>query len=245
MAPGPRQFWDNLEERKFQFLLLALVGFILLNVFLAAGPLRRLLAPVVVLGLLITTVRVAVPHRTPRILLFSAGLGMIAINIVGSWAPSRGLSMGAALLDTMFFGVIAFLILGEVLRADTITTDKIVGAVCAYLLIGATWAGAYAFVDILEPGSFGFPDSGVSETVNAGQFTSGNFYSYFSYVTLTTLGYGDIRPIGHAARTLAWMEAAFGQIFLTVLVARLVSLHIAHASSSPGRRKSEDPGADG
>jgi hypothetical protein len=245
MASGPRQFWDNLEERKFQFLLLALVGFTLLNIFLAGGPLRRVLAAVAVLGLLITTVRAAVPHRTPRILLFSAGLGMIALNIAGNWAPSRGLNMGAALLDSMFFGVIAFLIIGEVLRADTVTTDKLFGAVCAYLLIGATWAGAYAFVDVLEPGSFGFPGTGVSETLNAEQFTSGNFYTYFSYVTLTTLGYGDIRPIGHAARTLAWLEAAFGQIFLTVLVARLVSLQIAHASSSPGRRKSGDPGADG
>ena len=49
---------------------------------------------------------------------------------------------------------------------------------------------------------------------------------HFSFVTLTTLGYGDITPVSHLARTLAWLEAAFGQIYLVVLVARLVSLHL-------------------
>jgi hypothetical protein len=81
-------------------------------------------------------------------------------------------------------------------------------------------------VEILQPGSFNLAKGtamkfGGSETI---------FAVYFSYVTLTTLGYGDITPLSGAARTLAIVEATTGQIYLAVLVARLVGLHVAHST---------------
>jgi hypothetical protein len=122
-------------------------------------------------------------------------------------------------------------ILDYVLRGGRITVDRIFAAVCVYLLIGYAWTFGYALVETVEPGSF-------RATAQAGSAIElGNYVSqvlemrYFSFVTLTTVGYGDIAPVSSAARTLAALEAITGQIYLTVLVARLVGLHIVHSNA--------------
>ena len=119
-------------------------------------------------------------------------------------------------------------ILGYVLRGTRITMDKIFAAICVYMLLGYAWTFAYALVDEFRPASFlalssARPDNYVARVLQM---------RYFSFVTLTTVGYGDILPRSDAARTLAELEAVTGQIYLTVLVARLVGLHIVHAHSS-------------
>lgn len=128
-------------------------------------------------------------------------------------------------LSVAFLGVTTFLILKDVLTARVVTGDTISGAVCAYLLIGILWGLLYAWIRIREPAAF-------STGEVAGRATLDEPMIYFSFVTLTTLGYGDIQPIDHAARTLALLEAITGQVYLVVLVARLVSLH-AGAPSDP------------
>jgi hypothetical protein len=106
--------------------------------------------------------------------------------------------------------------------------DRIFAAVCVYMLIGYAWTFAYALIEDLQPGSF----------VALTTIPSNNYVErvlqmrYFSFMTLTTVGYGDIVPHSPVARTVAGLEAITGQIYLTVLVARLVGLHIIHASSS-------------
>ncbi len=123
-------------------------------------------------------------------------------------------------------------ILGYVLRGARITMDKIFAAVCVYMLIGYAWTFAYALIEEVQPGSFlatagGAPHGYVERVLQM---------RYFSFMTLTTVGYGDIVPHSSAARTLAALEAVTGQIFLTVLVARLVGLHIVHAQALNSRR---------
>ncbi len=93
-------------------------------------------------------------------------------------------------------------------------------------LTGVTAIGVVA---MLDPGSFRTPEglSLVPEAVNAGREYT---FIYYSFVTLTTLGYGEITPASHWSRTLAWTEAVIGQLFLAILVARLVGLHIVHSA---------------
>ena len=122
-------------------------------------------------------------------------------------------------------------ILSYVLHGTRITMDKIFAAICVYMLIGYAWTFAYALVDELRPGSFvtssiDMPTDYVTRVLQM---------RYFSFMTLTTVGYGDIVPHSDAARTLAALEAVTGQIFLTVLIARLVGLHIVHAYGSNSR----------
>lgn len=123
-------------------------------------------------------------------------------------------------------------ILADVLKSEAVTWDKISGAVCAYLILGLIWAMAFSLLDRWMPGSF----SGVVDSAETVAATNGEpqikLFTYYSFVTLTTLGYGDFTPVSPAARTLSWLEAVTGQIYLTVLVARLVGLHIAHTHTA-------------
>ena len=98
------------------------------------------------------------------------------------------------------------------------------GSISAYVLMGIIWAAVYSLFLHLQPGSFAKPEHLQSGSV------VGLCSIYFSFTTLTTLGYGDIFPQLHAVQSYAVMEAACGQIFLTVLVVHLVALHIIHSN---------------
>ncbi len=95
-------------------------------------------------------------------------------------------------------------------------------------MIGIMWAGIYALLSKIDPSSF---------IIGSFERKDPNFiYAYYSFVTLTTLGYGDIAPMTDIAYSLAILEAIIGQLFLTVLIARLVALHITHSNEQENNR---------
>ena len=118
------------------------------------------------------------------------------------------------------------------------TVNLIYGSVCVYLLIGLVWAFIFSALEILYPGSFKFelqnPGADVLLTTNQLQLSQ---LLYYSYVTLTTLGYGDISPVSPPARSFATLEAIAGQFYLTILVARLVGLQITGRSENQPNNK--------
>jgi voltage-gated potassium channel len=116
----------------------------------------------------------------------------------------------------------------HIMTSDRVSADTLRGAVCVYVLLGIAWAVAYRFVGYLEPNAFYFAGHFVD------QDRSLALNIYFSFVTLTTLGYGDISPISPIARTLAWLEAAVGQVYVAITIARLVSMYIADRSTRTG-----------
>lgn len=124
------------------------------------------------------------------------------------------LAIGAA-------GLLAVLTLIQVFRDGPITAHRIMGAIAAYLLLGVTWSISYRFVDHLIPNAFQYANAPTHWLSNL----------YFSFVTLTTVGYGDVAPIAPAARSLAITEALVGQLYPAILIARLVSLEIADRAS--------------
>ena len=140
---------------------------------------------------------------------------------------SPWLQFVAGVLTVLFLLLIVALILSHVLRAERVSREKIFGALSVYLIFGVVWGLVFMLEDFLVPGSFRYGEG----------VRTGAEMVYFSFVTLTTLGYGDIVPISPSARALATLEALTGQLYLTVLVARLVALHITH---SPRRRSAED-----
>jgi hypothetical protein len=137
------------------------------------------------------------------------------------------------LVHPAVFLVCALLLLGFVighlllfiLRAPVVNVDVLCASVAAYLMLGLMWTVAYWLVDQLTPGgAFSFNTSRGSHSMNG--FTG----FYFSFITLSTVGYGDITPVSQAARWLAAMEAMTGSLYVAVLIARLVSLYSAAKS---------------
>jgi voltage-gated potassium channel len=142
----------------------------------------------------------------------------------------EGIEVADVALGTLaifFFGYVIALVLGSVFRESrSVSIDTICGGLSVYLLMGLLWAFAFALLESAVPGSF----SGIENV--AGSYKR---FLGFSFVTLTTLGYGNIVPMTPRADALAVAEAVVGQIYLTVLVARLVGLNLVH---SAGRSES-------
>ncbi len=125
-------------------------------------------------------------------------------------------------ISWLAYGLILFLYLHvirlmliHIFKTTKVTLDTIATAMCTYILLGILWTLFYLPVAVLIPDSFSFNDP--SETASI--FDS---LHYFSFVTLTTLGYGDILPLSPLARSLAILEAVIGTLFLAVLISRLV-----------------------
>lgn len=154
------------------------------------------------------------PSRIPRHLLimgFSALLAMVAGVIDSDGLMTVPLTV---LLFYSFYGVAV--ILPYVLSRRTITAGVILGAICVYLMLGGVFATIYGFGAALDPGVF---EPAIE--------TRGGPVGYFSFMTLTTVGYGDIAPVAAWVRGVTVIEALTGQVFLVVLVARLVGMQIA------------------
>jgi hypothetical protein len=161
--------------------------------------------------------------RPRTLLLFSpAFLAYVVALEVG------GVSLGVLVIviRAFFFGCATVLILWHVLREQKVTGDVIAGAACAYLLTGVTWANFYELLEVLRPGSFDIPSNFLLKPSGDPLFA----FQYFSFTTLTTVGYGDIHPLGVRGGGLAIGEAVVGQLYVAIMIARLVGLQLVQRS---------------
>jgi hypothetical protein len=127
-----------------------------------------------------------------------------------------------------FFAYIAVVILIKIFQTKKVDANAVLGSACAYILIGFVWAFAFMLVEDLAPGSFSIAE--LKDIGNTGQSLNSirvlNFI-YLSFVTISTLGYGDILPVSRLAKMLCVQETIFGQLYIACLVARLVGLYTA------------------
>jgi hypothetical protein len=142
------------------------------------------------------------------------------------FVESPTLALLTDILMVAFAAYILTIVLSHVFRQHEVTTDLIMGAVCGYFFIGLMWAFVYTLLESVQAGSFRFGE---------GQAQDISHFIYYSFVTQTTLGYGDIAPVSAPARSFAVLEAMIGQLYVAILIARLVGIHI---SQSP-RRESQ------
>jgi len=167
-------------------------------------------------------------------------VGMIGLVLVNQFAKHAGVSVGMSpsgafevqLWSSMlFFSLTVGVILADVLRAGVVTVDRMLGAAAVYLLLALTFALAFTLVHHAQPGALTMPDA-VRASLHERHAALSVFW-YFSMTTLTTIGYGDIVPANALARGLATLEAAFGQLYLAIIVARLVSLQLMNQAPPP------------
>jgi len=121
-------------------------------------------------------------------------------------------------LMLMFLAYLLFLVIHEIAHSNKVTMNILFGAINIYLIAGLVWGYAYVLLYHLDSAAFHLPDyEKVSKVVEV--------FVYYSYTTLTTLGYGDIVPESSQARTLSVFEAVFGQLYLAMVVAKLISIY--------------------
>lgn len=128
----------------------------------------------------------------------------------------------------LLFSYIAYLIFMDLIKAKKIDADMIAGGISIYFMIGLVFAFIYIALFSFRPEHFDVSELLLSQAIHYDE----NIFIYFSYVTMTTLGYGDVTPVTTLARVLVQMETLLGQLFLAIFIARLVGMHIAGGNIS-------------
>jgi voltage-gated potassium channel len=165
-------------------------------------------------------------------ILMLAGIALLAISarFVDPFVDTTLTALIAEALSFLFLLSVFAIILRDVFRTPDVSTDTLVGSVCGYLILSTIFASIYVFLVILHPDSFMINAGlGLGQAALGDEASHYGLTNYFSIVTLTTVGFGDIVPQNSYARTVVSIEAISGQIYMTVIVARLVGLHLSRS----------------
>jgi len=162
---------------------------------------------------------VAIGWGRPKVFVPAAIIGAAALVVrwLVFFRPTPTLLLTNDWTTIAAVAAVAVILLTQIFRGGRVTHMRIQGAIAVYLLFGAAWAHAYHIAAATHPGAFNFPPGEHAELAD---------WNYFSFITLTTVGYGDITPVHPIVRTLAVAEALTGQLFLAVMIARLVAMEI-------------------
>jgi hypothetical protein len=158
----------------------------------------------------------------------------LTLEWIGFNASVPSILVTGRIFKIIFFAYIIFAFILSIFRSKEITSDLIYGSICIYFLIGIEWSFIYSLSELIRPGSFELSSATQGAQITAYERLNDNsHFIYFSFTTLTTLGYGDITPKTISTQFLTSLEAIAGQFYLTVLVARLVALYLMQKPSPP------------
>lgn len=155
--------------------------------------------------------------RRERIVGFGAALVPAVLAWIQLFRPNAGLATLRSAMALAFMAGLTAVALRMVVRPGPVTRRQIAGAVAVYLMVALVFGEAYWLLQHLDPHAISFANAPAAHEALRADFV------YFSIASLTTLGFGDVLPISTAARVIVTMEALFGQLYLVLLVSRLVS----------------------
>jgi hypothetical protein len=211
-------FIHDISKGRFLYLLITVLLYLIMMPLAESLVKLRFLLTIFFSATLLAAIYAVSQNR--KILIISVILAVPVLGLL--WAnqyfQTHTLSLFNSFFTIVFLIFFIFFLLSSVFKAKHVTADVIYTAIVGYLFIGLMWAFVYSILESFFPGSFATSQSHTMQT-----------YTYYSFVTLTTLGYGDIAPITPQARSFAILEAIIGQIYLTVLIARLVGMQISHS----------------
>jgi hypothetical protein len=220
-------FREIYYRRRFFILLLSLMALILITPLFQEFSGVQVVWNIFLTGILLSGVH-AVSEKKRSVYIAS----LLALPmLVYLWSPyliesNRYVVIVGGLCGVLFFAYMIVNILFFIFRQDKVTRDLISGAAVVYLLMAIMWTFIYRIIETVHPGSFTLPITSIYERTR---------FVYFSLVTITTLGYGDIVPKTSLARSLATLEAVVGQLYLVTTVAWLVGVRVSQSRE----RKSE------
>jgi hypothetical protein len=155
------------------------------------------------------------------VVLFAGTLACYGLAFV--YPQSVGVLIGINSVACAFLVTVMVSILRFIAKMHRITLDGVLGGLCVYLLIGVCFSMAHINIELMLPGSFDFGVHGA----HPGFMQLYDLLYYYSFVTLLTIGYGDIVPISHLAQTLSVLEGVIGQFYLVFFVAVLVGMYLS------------------
>jgi hypothetical protein len=223
-------------QGKYSILMMSLLALPIAQALVDGHPLLELGYWLAFVGML-TVATTVVGHN--RHAFWTAALLGTPCVIAVLTLPLTGFNMDHAILPFVLgrsavflalLGALSVLILRDVSVSRRVMFDQVCGGLCVYLMIGYAWGLMYAALERLSQGAFAIDLERFGLVGGFSPMRLNSVMTYYSFVTLTTLGYGDIAPVSPMARGLVWVEAVLGQIYMAVFVARLVSQYLAQGT---------------
>ena len=206
-----------IDDRRSLYLLLSLLVFFLLSPFLQNNRLGEFFLVVLMYVTLIPALLELHGKTTLRWLAISLGVPYMLVVLTGIFYPVHRLVIVDYALLMALFGFSSVALFAYLGQPGAITSGRVYGSVSLYLMLATFWFALYNVIEAINPGSFVQTGAASPATVPRPAFL------YFSLITLTTVGYGDILPISPPARMFAALEGATGVLYIAITVARLVA----------------------
>ena len=209
-------------QRRFLILLVLILSLLVLAPFLDDFIETRILMDAFLTAIFFAIIFAVKSQRSYVIIASFLALPLIISTWSFYFVELTSIGLLTRIFGALFLGYAVINILRIVVQSEEVTKETIYAAIVAYMLMALMWAFLYMILELLAPGSFSFPDRAIrTDTMR---------FEYFSFVTITTLGYGDVTPLTNKASALALLEAFVGQVYLVVLVAWLVGMHVSRRS---------------
>lgn len=209
----------DLPMGKFALLLFVLLCIIVTYPFVEDYPWLNKAVMVIGLSTVLAALWAVSDSRIAFVLTAMLAVPAIGMNVLNLASSGSQYAHFAIPLTFAFYMLLNMKILRSVLKASEVNWDILCGAISVYLLLGMNWTLIYTFLDLLNPNSFSihtaFREDGVIGNTD---------FFFFSFVTLTTLGYGDIVPAAVPARVFAVLEAVAGQLYIAVIIGKIISI---------------------
>ena len=217
---------NSLSHSKQRFLVLLCL---ILGLMVLVPIIHRFFAVKILIDIFLTAIVISmvytVSDKKGHVII---GLVLAIVMVTFLWLqhfqPNKWIAAISMLAGALFGAVVIISLLGFMLRSDDVNFEIISAAILVYLVAAIMWAFTYSLLELLDPASFN-----VELKRPEGYLL---LFQYYSFVTITTLGYGDITPVSDVAKAFSILEAVVGQLYLVVVVAWLVGMHVSSRSRS-------------
>jgi len=222
---------------RYGALLLVLFVHLVLFSFLDEHRAIRWLLDVSILALIGSAIHAISGRRWLRGFIIVLGVAAMLLGTVSREMSVDPIFPFGILAKAALYGIVIVIIFKDVLKRDEVDMDAVLGACCVYILIGLAWESVYTWVEWRIPDSFALP-AGRPETVGShGPVAIESDLLYFSLITMTTIGYGDITPKSPPARILAALQGLVAQLYVAIIIARMVGMELAHRRNRPSKER--------
>lgn len=208
-------FWD-VDRGLNNLLVLLVVGIFVVHPFMRETQGGEFLVTLIFAGILLTGIHSVGIAGYGRIAAYSVAVISIAAQLISVLWRAEFLMLVEAATRTIAMGILDAVILYRVFSPGPINANRIKGSIAGYIVVGLMFTGCYEMVETFAPGAIQLNGQGLEHLRST--------LMYFSFVSLTTMGYGDIVPVDPVARSLAMLEGLIGQLYPAILIGRLISM---------------------